>query len=166
MPRTTTSASVLVASLFCASLAVCEEPDRFERARALYSEGPSRAPEIIELLREELSVHPDHEKARRLLAITLFGTKQFEAALVEFDILLTASENRKEISPRMLFYKVRTLYELKQYKEAAKILDAYWAFWQNDKELRKGYEYYSEKIGKKLESASNRKQTDGAPRHR
>ncbi len=163
MPRRTIFAAVLVASLLYASLAVCEEPDRFERALALYSEGPSRAPEIIELLRAELSDHPDHEKARRLLAITLFGTEQFEAALVEFDVVLAAIENREEISPRILFYKARTLYELKRYEEAAKILDVYWAFWQDDEKLRQGYEYYSERIKKRLEaeSANKRTQTDG-----
>ncbi len=87
---------------------------------------------------------------------------------MELDVALATIENRKEISPRLLFYKVRTLYELKRYEEAAKILDVYWAFWQDDKELRQGYAYYSERIREKLEaeSADKRMQPDGTPRRR
>jgi tetratricopeptide (TPR) repeat protein len=131
----------LITSLLGAAFLLAgETPSYFEQARELYKEGPSKAPEIIEFLKKELAIHPHHEKATRLLGITYFGVGQFDKALAQFDAAISLAEKRESIVPRMLFYKARTLYHLKRYAEAKKILEVYWAFWQDDDELKNSYE--------------------------
>lgn len=62
-----------------------ESMSKYDRARTLYREGPSKAPEIITLLKEELAVHPENDKAIRLLGITYFGIGESEKAIEQFD---------------------------------------------------------------------------------
>lgn len=111
-------------------------PPRFEQARALYAQGPSRATEVIDLLKQELKSNPEYEPAVKLLAITYFGTEQFQKALDQFDHALRMTEARHEMVPQLLFYKAVTLNELGRCPEAKRIVDVYWALWQDDETLK------------------------------
>lgn len=115
-------------------------PPRFERALALYAEGPCKAGEVIALLTQELESNPDYEPAIKLLGITYFGTGRFQEALAQFDHALALADARQELAPRLLFYKARALHELGKCADAKRILEAYWAFWQDDTKLKAQYD--------------------------
>jgi tetratricopeptide (TPR) repeat protein len=121
--------------------------DRYRQARILYSDGPSRAPEIIALLEAELADNPDHEEAIRLLGITYFGIDQPQEALVQFERALEIAAARDTMLPGMLMYKARALHDLGRDIEAKKILDVYWALWQDSKKLQGLYEYLYPLVG-------------------
>ncbi len=111
----------------------------FEQAMELYKEGPSRAPEIIDLLKRELKEHPENNKAVKLLGITYFGIERFEEAIEQFDRAIDLASKDGSIIPQILFMKAEALHELKRDAEAKKILDDYWAFWQDGGKLQQRY---------------------------
>lgn len=123
--------------------------DPYARARQLYGEGPSRAPEIIVLLRKKLEEEPQHEQAIRLLGITYFGVGEFEKALKQFDRGIAIAGERGTIVPGLVFYRARTLFELGRCVEARSLLESHGAFWQDDEDLQKKYErLYPEVLAK------------------
>ncbi len=112
----------------------------YAQARALYREGPARAPEIIRLLKEQISLTPDNEQAIYLLGVTYFGTNDMPNALQQFDLGIALAGKRSEINPELQFYKASTLFYLGRCPEARQMLDAYWAFWQDGGRLQGRYE--------------------------
>ncbi len=112
----------------------------YAQARALYREGPARAPEIIKLLKEQIRLTPDNEQAIYLLGVTYFGTNDMQNALQQFDQGIALSGKRGEINAEVLFYKARTLFYLGRCTEAKQMLDAYSAFWQDGGRLQGRYE--------------------------
>jgi hypothetical protein len=106
-----------------------EDSGRLERARALYELGPAHASEVIELMRLELNERPDRGEARRLLAITRFGPRQFEEALLELDTVLAAEAVRGFMSPRLQLLKARALEALGRDDEAREVLGAFGGSW-------------------------------------
>lgn len=112
----------------------------YARARDLYAEGPSRAPEIIRLLRKQLEKDPKHEEAIRLLATTYFGVGEFEKALEQFDAGIAIAGERGTIVPVLVFYRAKTLFALGRCVEARLVLESHWAFWQDGGYLQKEYD--------------------------
>ena len=127
---------------------------KYEQARALYSEGPSKAQEIIQLLKEELEEHPDNEKAIKLLGITYFGIGNSEAALVQFDSAISLAAKEDRILPHMIFYKARALHDLARDEEAKQLLEAYWAFFQDDEKLTRQYDILYPAVNESLKAKS------------
>ena len=117
-----------------------ESPSKFEQAKALYAQGPSKAKEIVALLKEELASNPDFEPAVKLLGMTYFGTGRFQDALAQFDRVLDLESKRGGVAPQIVFLKARALNELGRCSEAKKLLEANSAFWQDDLELKAQYE--------------------------
>jgi tetratricopeptide (TPR) repeat protein len=144
---------VICIFLLCMSPGAWSEEgvSKYDRARALYNEGPSKAPEIIALLKEELAVNPENDKAIRLLGITYFGVGQSEKAIEQFDASIDLAAKKGSIVPGMLFYKARALHDLGRNAEARKILDTYWAFFQDGGDLQRQYEIIYPQIVKELE---------------
>ncbi|MHC4984507.1 MAG: tetratricopeptide repeat protein, partial [Planctomycetota bacterium] len=97
----------------------------------LYNEGPSRASEVIDLLKKQLRLKPEHEQAIYLLGVTYFGIGDFKSALQQFDAGIALADKRKSIIPELVFYRARTLFELGRCPEARQLLDSHWAFWQD-----------------------------------
>jgi tetratricopeptide (TPR) repeat protein len=128
-----------------------EGMSKYDQARVLYREGPSKAPEIIALLKEELAVNPENDKAIRLLGITYFGVGQSEKAIEQFDSSIDLAAKKGSIVPGMLFYKARALHDLGRNAEARKILDTYWAFFQDGGDLQRQYDIVYPQIVKELE---------------
>lgn len=155
---------VLAALLICVFLHGCgsQEADLVEQAGAvdssvpagyirqaheLYAEGPSRAPEIIELLLKAIEQQEDHLNAHYLLGVTYFGTDQLELALAEFDRALNiVGEKGKALDPELLFYRARTLFELGRCLESRVLLKSHRAFWQDGGRLQRRYERLFPKV--------------------
>ena len=106
----------------------------------MYNDGPSRASEVIDLLKEQLRLKPDHEQAVYLLGVTYFGVGNFKDALQQFDAAIGLADKRKTIIPELVFYKARTLFELMRCPEAKQLLDSHWALWQDSTRLKDRYE--------------------------
>jgi len=109
----------------------------FEKANALYKEGPEKADATIKVLQEALGVDPTHRKSAMLLAITYFGTKQFEKALAAYDTALDLDHRAGRLNPRLHFLKARCLAALSRFDEAQNLLVALGAVFEgtNDAEL-------------------------------
>ena len=118
---------------------------KYDDARKLYKEGPTKAPQIIKLLKEHIADHPVDIKAYKLMGITQFGTEKNKEALATFNKVIEL-QNSEFISPEILMLKARTLYALNQKAECKRILRVFWAFWQGDEELEKTYEWYWEQV--------------------
>ncbi len=110
-------------------------PAPVEKALALYQQGPSKAPEIIELLTKWLVEHPDDVAAHKLLGVTYHGVGNFAAALEQFNAAL-AIQGQRTISPRLLLLKASTLIQLDRCPEALNILSVYEAFWDKEEDLK------------------------------
>jgi tRNA 2-thiouridine synthesizing protein A len=100
-----------------------EKTSRYDKAWALYQQGPEKAEQVIKVLREELKENPENSSAHLLLGITLFGTKRFEAALVQFNAAIDLGIKRNVTRPRTILLKARTLNQLNRAAEAKKLLD-------------------------------------------
>ena len=110
------------------------------QAKVLYKQGPSKAEEIIELLRKELQVRPGNADAMYLLGLTYYGTGRLDQALKEFDGALALTERDGSINAELRFCRARTLFYLGQCSEAKHILDVFWALWQDGEALQQKYE--------------------------
>ena len=122
---------------------------RVAQALELYKQGPSRAPEIIRLLSEEIEHNPANEDAVRLLAITYFGVGQFERAVATFDQAIALAAKRDAVAPEMLFYKASALFELNRCQQAKAMLDANRAFWLDDLTMKQQYERLNARVTEK-----------------
>jgi len=136
---------LLVALLLVAAApdVVAQDPSvapqsRYEKARELYKEGPSRAAEVIALLKEEIESHPKHAQAHYLLGVTFFGTDKLEDALLHIRKAIEVNETGS-IVPMFHFYEAKILFHMGRCEEPKRILDAYWAFWQDRGSLQKRY---------------------------
>jgi tetratricopeptide (TPR) repeat protein len=125
---------------------IAADTSRYEQARELYKQGPTQGPEIVRLLREHLVGHPDDIEALGLLGITLFGIEKPAEALPVIDRAIDLADQKGEIRPKMMMLRARSLYELQRYWECKRVLEAYWAFWQDNPELKKLYEWYYPKV--------------------
>ena len=133
--------AVLFISMGCAS-----SPSRYDRARELYKQGPKKGPEIISLLRAHIHENPKDDKALRLLGITLYGIKKPAEALPILERVIDIAKENNSIAPSILMLKARALYDLDRKYECKRILEIYWAFWQDDEELKKRYEWYFPRV--------------------
>lgn len=118
----------------------------YEQARELYKQGPAKAPEIVRLLREHIAGNPDDIEAVSLLRITLFGIEKPAEALPMIERAIALAEQKEEIRPKMLMLRARSLYALDRHWECKRVLEVYWAFWQNSPELKRAYEGYYPKV--------------------
>lgn len=141
--------AVLLMSMGCAS-----SPSRYDEARELYKQGPKKGPEIISLLRAHIHDNPKDQKAIRLLGITLYGIKKPAEALPVFEQAIDIATENDTIAPSILMLKARALYDLNRKYECKRILEIYWAFWQDDGELKKSYEWYYPKVKDTKEPAN------------
>ena len=137
---------VLLMLLICSVSPSAAETSLYEQARELYKQGPTKGPEIVRLLREHLADHPEDIEAVCLLGITLFGLEKPAEALPVIDRAMDLADQKKAIRPKMVMLRARTLYELHRSWECKRVLEAYWAFWQDSPELKKLYEWYYPKV--------------------
>ncbi len=133
---------------------------KYDDARELYKEGPTKGPEIIELLEEHLVKNPTDEKAIRLLGITQFGIGRNEEALETFEKAIALAEKDGSISPNLLMCKARALFALDRKYETKRILEVYWAFWQDETDLEELYDWYWERVKNELPSKTAGKAKD------
>lgn len=86
---------------------------RVDRATRLFAEGPSKATEIISLLKAELREHPDSLDAHKLLGTAYFISSRFPEAVSEFDWVvdtqLAAHREHLSVSPKLLLYRVEAI---------------------------------------------------------
>ena len=135
------------------------ESSLHEQARELYREGPTKGPEVVRLLREHIAAHPQDIDAVSLLGITLFGIEKPEEALPVIDRAIELASEKKEIRPKMVMLRARTLYELDRQWECKRVLEAYWAFWQDSPALKKLYDWYYPRVV----DAKEQKEADPTP---
>ena len=135
---------------------------KYDDARELYKEGPTKGLEIIKLLKEHLAVNPADEKALRLLGITEFGVGKNKEALNTFDKAIVVAGKDGSISPSLLMYKARALFALKRKYECKRILEVYWAFWQDEGKLEELYDWYWDKVKNELPPKTKNSEQDGA----
>jgi tetratricopeptide (TPR) repeat protein len=133
-------------SLICVSQLVAADASLYDQARELYKQGPARAPEIVRLLREHTKANPQDIEAFGLLGITLFGIEKHAEALPVIDRAIELATEKEDIRPKMVMLRARTLYELNRQWECKRVLEAYWAFWQDSPELKKLYEWYYPRV--------------------
>ena len=137
---------LLLLSIPAAILLISSCASKYDVARDLYREGPSKAPQIIALLQDHIESHPKDDNAYRLLGITQFGTSRNVHALESFNKAIELQKEKGEVSPNILMLKARTLYSLERKKECKQLLKHNWAFWQNDPELKSQYEWYWQRL--------------------
>ena len=106
---------------------------RYDRARALYQEGPENRSRVIELLAEELKVNPSNMKARKLLGLTYFDTQQFDNAAKEFEIVIDEGFRPREdgslsVPTGIIFLHIRALARKGKYVAAWETVGKYGAF--------------------------------------
>jgi tetratricopeptide (TPR) repeat protein len=118
-------------------------PSRYDQARALYREGSERAPEIIRLLREEIADNPTNRDAVALLGITLYGTEKFQEAVEQFEKVEAMANKSGDLLSGVVFLRVKALLQLQRYEDAADVLNAYWAIFDNDPNIKQEYEELS-----------------------
>jgi tetratricopeptide (TPR) repeat protein len=152
--------ALLIVALWLSGLAL--RASKYDDAVELYKEGPSKGPEIIRLLREHLAKEPKDEKALRLLGITQFGIGDSEGALATFNRVIDLIEKDDRISPQVVMYKARALFDLDRKPECKKILGAYWAFWQDDEKLKGVYEWYWDRVKDEPDPTPPDGEEDGA----
>jgi len=113
----------------------------YQQAKDLLKEGPSKAPEVIALLKQAIAADDSNADAYYLLGRIYNSTKQFEEALAQFDRALELRESDgKTIVPGMRFYRASTLFKLGRCEEAKQLLESHWAFWQDGGRLQAWYE--------------------------
>ena len=144
--------TALLMNMGCAS-----SPSRYDKARELYKQGPKKGSEIVSLLRAHILDNPKDEKAIRLLAITLYGIEKPAETLPVLEQAIDLASESDEIAPSILMLKARALYDLDRKYECKRILEIYWAFWQNDEELKKLYEWYYPRV-KEMKEPTNGEQ--------
>ncbi|WP_395752576.1 tetratricopeptide repeat protein [Prosthecobacter sp.] len=137
---------LLLICLLCATHLVAADASLYEQARELYKQGPSKGPEIVRLLQEHTKATPRDIDAFTLLGITLFGIEKPAEALPPIDRAIELANEEKNIRPGILMLRARTLYELDRKWECKKLLEAHWAFWQDNPELKKLYDWYYPKV--------------------
>lgn len=148
----------LLPCIICLIFVTTTFASKYDEARELYKQGPSKGNEVVVLLQEHLAEMPEDEAALRLLAVTLFGLKRSSEALPIIDKALALAEKRDSISAQMLMLKARSLYDLERFEESNKILEVYWGFWQGDDELLKLYNwYYPQTLERIKEKNANQK---------
>ena len=126
----------------------------YDRARELYSEGPSKAAEILAELELELAEHPDSLEALSLKATTQIGIGEFEAALKTLDRFDEINDKSDTMSPGGIFLRARCLYHMGKYEEARLRLEPFWAFFQDDPKSKARYDQLMAAIMAKLPAAS------------
>ncbi|WP_395740594.1 tetratricopeptide repeat protein [Prosthecobacter sp.] len=136
----------LLICLLCATHLAAADPSLYEQARELYKQGPSKGPEIVRLLQEHTKANPRDIDAFTLLGITLFGIEKPAEALPPIDRAIELATEEKNIRTGVIMLRARTLYELDRKWECRKVLEAYWAFWQDNPELKKLYDWYYPKV--------------------
>ena len=122
------------------------EASKYNEALELYGDGPAKAPQIIKLLNEHIEDNPKDDKAFKLLGITQFGIEDNEGALATFEKTIKLLDEDGRISAQILMYKARTLFALKRMFECRRLLEVYWAFWQDDEQLKRSYEWHWERV--------------------
>ncbi len=143
---------ILVAMLTSTNMAFSEdqEQSRYDKAWALYQQGPQRAHEVIALLQEEIKENPDNASAHLLLGITFFGTERFDAALRQINTALDLGEKQNVKRPRTILLKARTLKMLRRSGDAIDLLDENAALF-SEKDTKNEYDVlYTEIANEKL----------------
>jgi hypothetical protein len=102
--------------------------ERWERALALYAEGPDRAPEIVEILEGILEEEPEHRSALRLLGLTFLGNARADLALPRFEELIRIAAEQERIFPGDHFWQAMCLNRLGRNEEAREVIRAYAGF--------------------------------------
>ncbi len=136
----------LLLLLFLASGLFAADGSLYDQARELYKQGPSKGPEIVRLLREHVQTNTNDYEAFSLLAITLFGIEKPAEALPVIERAIEIAQEKKEVSPKMLMLKARSLYKLDRNWECRRILEIYSAFWQDKPELKSLYDSYYPRV--------------------
>lgn len=138
--------SFICLALLVATGSFAADSSLYEQARELYRQGPTKGPEVVRLLREHIAAHPKDIDAVSLLGITLFGIEKPEEALPVIDRAIELASEKKEIRPKMMMLRARTLYHLHRPGECKRVLEVYWAFWQDNPELMKLYDWYYPRV--------------------
>lgn len=104
--------------------AATEESEAYRKAKVLYSEGPTKAPEVIAILTKAVEENPNDYNALGLLAITYHGTSEFEKAIETVDRAIAVDRARDQLHPNLYLLKVSALGHLDRMTEARQILVA------------------------------------------
>ena len=142
----------LAACLVLTSFAVQadESVTHYDRARTLYNEGPSKAPEILAELDKDLAEHPDSLRALSLKANVEIGIGQFDAAMKTLDRYMEIAGKGGSISPQGYYLRARCLYHMGQYEKARVTIEPFWAFFQDSDESKARYDQLMNAILAKL----------------
>jgi len=143
----------LAAGLLLASSVVQAEGEpgaHYDRARTLYDEGPSKAPEILAELDKELAEHPDSLRALSLKANVEIGIGEFDAAMKTLDRYMEIAGKGGSISPQGYYLRARCLYHMGQYEKARVTIEPFWAFFQDSDESKARYDQLMNAILAKL----------------
>ncbi len=128
-----------------------ESGPHFTRARELYALGPTKAEEIIAELDLELREHPENVKAFLLKATTQMGIARFDAALATLDQLSDVASKTKTIYPNAVLLRARCHFYKGDYETAKRTLEPFWAFFQDDAEIKPLYDSLMAAITEKLQ---------------
>lgn len=143
----------LAAGLLLASSVVQAEGEpgaHYDRARTLYDEGPSKAPEILAELDKDLAEHPDSLRALSLKANVEIGIGEFDAAMKTLDRYMEIAGKGGSISPQGYYLRARCLYHMGQYEKARVTIEPFWAFFQDSDESKARYDQLMNAILAKL----------------
>ena len=143
----------LAACLVLASFVVQAEDEsgaHYERARELYDQGPSKAPEILAELDKELAEHPESLRALSLKANVEIGIGEFETAMKTLDRYMEIGRKGGNIAPHGYYLRARCLYHMGEYEKARVTLEPFWAFFQDSDESKARYDRLMNAIMAKL----------------
>ena len=138
---------------FCclnSSATEAQQESRYKEAYALYRQGPAQASRVIELLEAELNENPSNIEAFRLLAITYFGTKQFDKAITIIDKAYALDQKEGRLNPSMQFLKARALHYTGHNIEAKQLLIVWNAYFLDDEKKEKEFRALLESIEKQI----------------
>jgi thioredoxin-like negative regulator of GroEL len=152
----------LIPLLIAASTTAVFAGEHFDRARALYREGPSKSKEIVSELDFELRDHPENMDARLLKAMAQMGINDTRAALKTLGEAAEEDDKAKSIHREIHFLRARCFCQHGDFAAAKKALQPFSAFFTRDPEAKARYDQLMAIIEKEVEKgrARDRSATD------
>ena len=155
MPKITAVAATLILLAIAATSAsaaesATKEKSHYMKAVDLYTQGPSKAAEILREVDLALAENPANSGAYILKALTLMGTKRCPEAVKVLDALDAVPSLKGKVYPAALDVRVRCLCSYGKFAEAKAILVPYREHFQQKEEWRKSYDSMMQAIEKAL----------------
>jgi hypothetical protein len=157
---TATAAALILLAIAAAPASAAESSTKkkshFDNAVELYTQGPSKADEVLREIDLALAENPGNSGAYVLKAVTLMGTKRCPKALKVVDELEKAPGLKGKVFPLALEVRARCLCAAGKYAEAKAALEPFRKHFYQKEEWREHYDTMMQAIEEVLRSETGR----------